>query len=87
MGWEYNPWYRLREDDGRVFSENSRCIVGKLAELKSFVTNFLINNGYCIETGLWGGTPHTEVLWNVDPKCRTPNAKVDILNKNIWKIE
>ena len=72
---------------GGFFSENSRCIVGKLAELKSFVTNFLINNGYCIETGLWGGTPHTEVLWNVDPKCRTPNAKVDILNKNNWKIE
>ena len=57
---------------GGFFSENSRCIVGNLEELKSFVTNFLINNGYCIETGLWG---------------RTPNAKVYILNKNNWKIE
>ena len=69
------------------FEKNSRCIVGKLAKLKSFVTDFLIDKGYCVETGVWGGTPHTEVLWKTDPTCRTPNLNVNITEKTNWKLD
>ena len=68
------------------FSENSRCVLGDLVNIKSLVMSYLIKNNYCITQGVWGGTPHTEVLFN-DNDCRIPNTSVDVLDIKNWKID
>ena len=68
------------------FSKNSRCVLGDLVNIKSVVMSYLIKNKYCITQGVWGGTPHTEVLFN-DNDCRIPNTSIDVLDPNNWKID
>ena len=67
------------------FEENSRCIIGLLADLKSFVMDFAKTKGYCLTEAIWGGTPHTQVLWS-SSDCRTPNKTINILNPENWII-
>lgn len=50
------------------FSNNSRCIIGDLAKIKSMIMSYLTTNNYCLTYGVWGVTPHTEVLWYEDKK-------------------
>lgn len=69
------------------FSNNSRCIIGDLAKIKSMVMSYLTTNNYCLTYGVWGVTPHTELLWYEDEKCRTPNKSVDVLDSKNWKID
>ena len=66
------------------FENNSRCIIGDLAELKTFVMNYL-NGKYCMTNGIWGSTPHTQVLF--DDGCYHPYKTVDILDIKNWKID
>jgi hypothetical protein len=37
-----------------------------------------------VENGVWGSTPHTQVLFGSE--CRTPGKTVDIFDENSWKI-
>ena len=68
------------------FSNNSRCIIGVLAKIKSKVMSYLTRNNYCVTVGVWGRTPHTEVLWEDGKKGRTPNKSVDVLDSKNWII-
>lgn len=68
------------------FDYNSKCITGELAKLKNRVMKYLISKGYCLTTGVWGSTPHTEVLWSEKPFCRIPNKNIDISNPENWSI-
>lgn len=66
------------------FENNSRCIIGDLAELKTFVMNYL-NGKYCMTEGVWGSTPHTQVLF--DDGCYHPYNTIDILDVKNWKLD
>ena len=68
------------------FDYNSKCITGELAKLKNRVMKYLISKGYCLTTGVWGSTPHTEVLWSKKPFCRIPNKNIDISNPKNWNL-
>ena len=66
------------------FENNSRCIIGDLAELKTFVMNYL-NGKYCMTNGIWGATPHAQILF--DDGCHKGYKTVDILDIKNWKID
>ncbi len=66
------------------FENNSRCIVGELADLKTFVMNYLKNQNICMTVGIWGKTPHSQVLF--DDGCRQKYNSVNILDIKNWKI-
>lgn len=66
------------------FENNSRCILGDLAELKVFIMNYL-NGKYCMTNGIWGKTPHTQVLFS--DGCRKPYKNVNILDIKNWKFD
>lgn len=68
------------------FSENSRCVVGELAELKKYIMNWFNNNEFCITIGVWGKTPHTQVLFD-NNECRKVYDSVDIFDINNWRLE
>ena len=66
-----------------MFSMNSRCIGGRLADLKVTVMGML-GSTRCVERGPWGDTPHTQVLFGSE--CRTPGDGVDIFDTNNWAV-
>jgi hypothetical protein len=59
----------------------SKCVSGKLAEIKHETMKFL-NNNYNIQHDQWGTVPHSLVIYN--NKCESPYDKIDVYDTKNW---